>query len=69
MAVGHQRAAGAEAARNGRLGPGAERDLLDLVELLDRQIRIPEPAFLGGRSASWMVDSTQSLSQDGTLAS
>ena len=47
LAVGNQRAAGAEAARDRAVGPGAECDLPDLVETLDPQIRVPEPAFLG----------------------
>ena len=46
-AVGDQRAAGAEAARDRAVGPGPERDLADLVEAFDPQGRVPEPAFLG----------------------
>ncbi len=47
MAVGGQRAAAAEPARNGAVGPWPERDLADLVEVRDLQVGIPEPAFLG----------------------
>src|SRR5918995_4608987 len=51
FSVGHQRPAGAEAARNRAVGPGAERDFPDLVEALDPQIRVPEPAFLGAEAS------------------
>src|ERR1044071_4718653 len=47
-AVGNQRAPAAEPARNGAVGPGPESHLLDLIEAVDPQVGVPEPAFLGG---------------------
>src|SRR5258708_5253009 len=63
LAVGNQDRGGAEPSWNRARGPRLPSDLLDFLEPHDCKGRIPEPAFLGGKSRHDLVERSALIAQ------